>query len=84
MEFTDFTKVMLQGRRFFRPFDLETRGLRRVLHPFAGAISALGFAVAFGTFLWKDIVIDQEKETVIALTKAKVDFFETEGTRPNC
>ena len=35
--------------------------------------------MAFGTFLWKDIVIDQEKETVIALTRAKVDFFELKG-----
>jgi len=58
---------MLQGRRFFRPFDLETRGVRRVLHPFAGAISVFGFAIAVGTFLWNDVIIDQAKERVSAL-----------------
>lgn len=76
MDFTDLTKVLLQARRFYRPFDLETRPIRRVLHPFAGAISAVGFTIAFATFLWKDVVKDQATDFVTALQTTKREYRE--------
>jgi len=64
---TALTKVLLQGRRFFRPFDLETKGLRRLLHPFAGLISFCGVAIVLATFIIKDLLGDEEKDVVTGL-----------------
>jgi hypothetical protein len=76
VQFTDLTKVLLQGRRFFRPVDLETRGIRRVLRPFSGVISALGFAIAVGAFLWKDVVAEHAKD-IVSTIDATENYYDT-------
>lgn len=70
MDVSDLTKVLLQARRFYRPFDVETRPIRRILHPFAGAISAFGFAIIFVTFICKDVIRESEKDAVSGLETA--------------
>src|SRR5258707_15535380 len=59
---TALTKVLLQGRRFFRPFHLETRGLRRLLHPFAHLISFSGVAILLPPFIIKIILVHAKKK----------------------
>src|SRR5260221_5907251 len=66
---TALTKVLLQGRRFFRPFDLETKGLRRLLHPFAGLISFCGVAIVLPAFILKNLFGDQEKRVCERVAK---------------
>lgn len=75
VELTDLTKVLLQGRRFFRPFDLETTGLRRILHSFAGAITVFGLAVAVATYLYKDYFAGQPKNIVSTLNEAEGYYY---------
>jgi hypothetical protein len=78
VKFTDLTKVLLQGRRFVRPLDLETRGLWRVLHSFAGAftgaITVAGFAIAVGTYLYKDFIEERAKNIVSTLNSAESHY----------
>jgi hypothetical protein len=76
---TALTKVLLQGRRFFRPFHLETRGLRRLLHPFADLISFCGVAIrcapiVLATFIIKDVLGDEEKDLVTGLENLERDY----------
>src|SRR5260221_4203244 len=66
---TALTKVLLQGRRFFRPFHLETRGLRRLLHPFADLISFCGVAIVLAAFIIKDVLGHEEKNLLTGVEK---------------
>jgi hypothetical protein len=49
------------------------------LKPYGRVVSALGFAIAFGTFLWKDLVIDDAKDQLHAIQKAGIDYAVLEG-----
>jgi hypothetical protein len=44
--------------------------VQEALHPYAGVISALGFAVAFLTFIYHDVIEEELKDTVVALQTA--------------